>query len=720
MKYLHTILLSLFLFHYVYAQETGDSLMNFELPQIDIIGRNTDIINRIPGSIFIMKQEKLKLINPSSGNEILKSVAGLNVVDEEGMGLRMNLGIRGMDPDRSRSVLVLEDGIPISLAPYGEPELYYSPPIERMNGVEVVKGSGSILFGPQTLTGIVNYLTPDPPKQKTTTLQVNGGEYGMFFGKIGFGTSYRNVGLQLNAFRKQGDDIGVLKYRITDLFAKIKLAASTKSTFGLKIGVYNENSNSTYVGITQMMYNNGEYFPVMPQNDNLDVKRYSAAITHDVDINNNLSLITTAYGYTTERAWRRQDFSRTRAGNTTEVWGDTSITGGAIYMRSTNSTQDRRFLVGGVEPRLFYTYNIGNVKNELDFGIRYHWERAFEKRFNGSKPDAESGALVTDEIRTGNAFSGYLQNRFYITERLTVTPGLRYELFKFNRHILRNSSRDTNVTAESENTQFIPGIGISYFINNKFNLFAGIHRGYAPPRVKDAININAQVTELDAELSWNSEIGIRANLSDGFYTEFTGYFLDFSNQVIPVSVSSGGTGSGLVNGGKTIHYGLEGAFSVDLGKLLRSKYSIILSSNVTLGKAIFNADRFITKITGQDTSVINVKDFKLPYAPELILNASVELRSPFGAELILSGNYIGRQFTDELNTVDPSNDGLTGEIDSRFIMDVTGRYNFKKINTSLYVSVKNIADVIYIAGRRPQGIKTGTPRIVSAGFEFKF
>lgn len=704
----------------IYAQNGEDSILNFELPQIDIIGRNTDIINRIPGSIFIIKEEKLKLINPSSGNEILRKVAGLNVIDEEGMGLRMNLGIRGMDPDRSRSVLVLEDGVPVSLAPYGEPELYYSPPIERMSGVEVVKGSGSILFGPQTLTGIVNYLTPDPPKQKTTSLKLSGGENGIFFGKIGFGTSYKNVGLQLNVFRKQGDNVGVLKYRITDLNAKIKLAAGTNSTFGLKLGVYNEKTNSTYVGITQIMYNNGEYFPVMPKNDNLDVKRYTATLTHDLKLNNDLTLVTTAYGYTTERAWRRQDFSRTRAGNTTEVWGDTNVTGGAIFMRSTNSTQDRRFLVGGVEPRLYYEYRIGKIKNELDLGIRYHWEKAYEKRYNGSNPDAESGALVTDEIRTGNAFSGYIQNRFFVSDKLTVTPGIRYELFNFNRHILRNNSRDTNITAESDNSKFIPGIGVSYFLNKKFSFFAGIHRGYAPPRIKDAININAQVTQLDAELSWNSEMGLRANLTNSFYAEFTGYYLDFSNQVIPVSVSSGGTGSGLVNGGKTVHYGIEGAFSVDFGELIRSKYNIILSSNLTLGKAFFNSDRYITKINGQDTSVINVKNNKLPYAPDLILNASVEFRFPFGAEMIISGNYSGKQFTDELNTVDPSNDGLSGEIDHRLIIDLTARYNLKRINIGFFVSVKNLTDVIYIAGRRPQGIKTGTPRIVTAGIELSF
>jgi TonB family protein len=88
----------------------------------------------------------------------------LNVASEDGMGLRLNIGVRGLDPNRSRKVLVLEDGMPVSLNPYGSPELYYTPPIERMDRVEVVRGSGQILWGPQTIGGVINYITRDPPR----------------------------------------------------------------------------------------------------------------------------------------------------------------------------------------------------------------------------------------------------------------------------------------------------------------------------------------------------------------------------------------------------------------------------------------------------------------------------------------------------------------------------------------------------------------------------
>lgn len=702
------------------SQELSDSTKSFELPQVDIIGRRTGLINRIPGSIYKISEEKLKKINPVSGNEIFKRAAGINIVDEEGLGLRLNLGIRGLDPDRSRTVLVLEDGIPVSIAPYGEPEMYYTPPVDKMRGIEILKGSGSIMFGPQTIAGVVNYLTIDPPDRTTTTLTIKGGNYGIFFGKLGFGTTNRNVGVMLNIFRKQGDNVGVLKYRISDANAKFKIALNSKSTLGVKVSAYDEVSNSTYVGITQTMFDNGEYYPVIPANDNLDIRRFAASITHNYQISKSALLSATVYGYTTDRIWRRQDFSRTPINNTVKIWGDTSLPGGALYMRNTTGIRDRRFIVAGVEPRFFVSYQIGKINNELDMGVRYHYEKAYEKRINGSQPNVESGSLFSDELRTGNAFSGYLQNRFFLNKNLTIIPGARIESFMFERNILRNNNRDTSITANSSNFQVIPGVGVSYFLNNKINVFAGIHRGYSPPRIKDAISTAGEVTNLDAELSWNYELGIRANLSSEFYAEFTGYMLDFSNQVIPVSVSSGGSGSGLVNGGKTRHTGLELGLSINFSKILKYRYDIILSLNTTISNSKYNSDRFIKEINDSDTTVTNVINNYLPYAPKINLLTSLEVVTPFGIELLVSGNFVDKQFANELNTVNAGNDGLTGEIPSRFIWDLTARYSIKQINTGIYVSVKNLTDQKYIASRRPQGIKVGIPRIITAGFELNF
>ncbi|MCA1746548.1 MAG: TonB-dependent receptor plug domain-containing protein, partial [Bacteroidales bacterium] len=125
------------------------------LEEVVVTGSRVGLLRYLPGSANIVQQRELAIAAPLSANEILRNIPGVHVVDEEGAGLRVNIGIRGLDPDRSRNVLVLEDGIPVALAPYGEPEMYYSPNIERMSGMEVLKGNGSILFGPQTIGGVV-------------------------------------------------------------------------------------------------------------------------------------------------------------------------------------------------------------------------------------------------------------------------------------------------------------------------------------------------------------------------------------------------------------------------------------------------------------------------------------------------------------------------------------------------------------------------------------
>ncbi len=184
MQFVRFQILTLFLivcFSSLYAQKNSklkgntDSLRVFQIPQIDIISQRDGIFGRLPGSADYLNEVQLQRLAPLTGNEILRKVTGIHVVDEEGAGLRMNLGIRGLDPDRSRGVLILEDGIPVALNPYGEPEMYYTPSIDRMAGIEIVKGSGQILFGPQTIGGVINYITQDPPEKSQTKLRVIGG-----------------------------------------------------------------------------------------------------------------------------------------------------------------------------------------------------------------------------------------------------------------------------------------------------------------------------------------------------------------------------------------------------------------------------------------------------------------------------------------------------------------------------------------------------------------
>jgi len=382
--------------------------------------------------------------------------------------------------------------------------------------------------------------------------------------------------------------------------------------------------------------------------------------------------------------------------------------------------------VAGLEPRLSISHRLFNFENELETGVRFLYEKADEQFILGNDASSANGTMRDKEVRIGKAFSAYVQNRFNITNKLSISSGLRMENFDYEREILRgrfrinnvnNVIRDTSIIASDNTFAFIPGAGITFEASNNVNLFAGVHKGFAPPRIKDAITSNGVPYNLDAELSTNYEFGTRMNFGNFVSAELTGFILDFQNQIIPVSNSSGNlNATGVVNGGQTIHQGIEAAFKIDLGKISGSKHSFTIESNATLQKSTYNNDRFIP-VKGQ---AVNVKNNQLPYSAKLMVwNAiGMDLQNGFGFRV--SGNYIGAQFTDELNTELASASGRTGKIDSRFVIDGNAFFTIPKTKATFNVAVKNLTDQRYISTRRPEGIRVSLPRMLTAGFEVSF
>ncbi len=718
---------------------------NLMLEQVVISGSRVGMLRYLPGSADFINRQDLKSISPISGNDVFRTISGLHVVEEEGLGLRMNIGIRGLDPDKSRNVLILEDGIPVALGPYGEPEMYYTPAIDRMAGIEVLKGNGSILFGPQTIGGVINYLTPDPPAGPLGTLAVRGGEHGFFSGQLGYGTSFGNTGVYINYLRKQADNFGPTMFRLNDLSSKFRMRISPSTHLTFKVGMYDENSNSTYVGLTQPMFDQGgnDYLRIAPD-DIFDVRRYSMSATHEYSIADGVQLNTTLFGYTTTRNWNRQDFtySATASNLTGVMYGDSTLPGGAIYMRNSTGQRNRQFEVAGVEPRLKYRYNVGEKEATMDAGVRFLYERAFEQRVNGTKAGALSGTLRDDEIRTGRAVSSYIQNKMLLSDKFSLTAGIRTEAIWYERKIIRLNARDTAIVEQSNMFSVIPGAGLNYNLTENFGLFAGIHRGFAPPRIKDAISNVGVDLQLEAEKSWNYELGVRGRIHEVAELEVTAFHMNFSNQVIPVSESSGGRGTGLINGGATLHYGLETSVLINLGGLLPSGWNSSVLFTSTLLNASFSNDRFvIEKIRtngGNDTVMVNIRGNKTPYAPSVILSGAFMLDLPGGFGIRLSGRYTGRQFADVLNTRDVNTwidqaaadtdysyrqataNGQIGEIPCFFVADGTLWYALPNKGIELSASVKNIFNERYIASRRPQGIKVGMPRFFTIGLNYNF
>jgi len=170
------------------------------MPRVDIVG-STDSQKRIAGASDVVDSKTLEESHVFTVNEALRKVPGLNARDEEGLGLRPNIGVRGLNPTRSTKMTLLEDGVPLSYAPYGDNASYYHPQIDRFERIEVLKGAGQNMFGPQTIGGTINYITPTPPQAFSAFVEASAGNRDFVRGRAQLG----GKGMLLDYTRKQGD-----------------------------------------------------------------------------------------------------------------------------------------------------------------------------------------------------------------------------------------------------------------------------------------------------------------------------------------------------------------------------------------------------------------------------------------------------------------------------------------------------------------------------------
>ncbi|HYN25378.1 MAG TPA: TonB-dependent receptor plug domain-containing protein, partial [Pyrinomonadaceae bacterium] len=209
-------------------------------------------MERTPGSFGIVEAQALERSRALTSTEVLRKVAGVNVRDEEGLGLRPNIGIRGMNPTRSTKLLLLEDGIPLTYAPYGDNASYYHPPIDRFESIEVLKGSGQILYGPQTVGGVINYLTPLPPQKREGSISITSGNHHYFNGHFSYGDTLGNTGLLFGFTRKQGKGSREnTRSGLNDLNFKSVTTLTPQQAVTFKLNYYGEESNVGYSGLRE-------------------------------------------------------------------------------------------------------------------------------------------------------------------------------------------------------------------------------------------------------------------------------------------------------------------------------------------------------------------------------------------------------------------------------------------------------------------------------------
>jgi Fe(3+) dicitrate transport protein len=677
--------------------------------EVHVIGTNDDALQKVPGSGAIVSAQTVIKTQPLNTGELLRRVTGVRVREEEGAGLRLNIGVRGLDPTRSRRVLLLEDGVPIALNPYGEPDSYYSTPVERIRAIEVVKGSGSILYGPQSVGGVVNFLTLTAPNEARLTVEGQLGQRMYRKALVRYGDTVGDTRFVAQAMYKGSDGIRDMDFSAVDAFGKVSFPTGQRGEATLKVTVYNETSSSTYVGLTQPMFLADPRKGTIAPDDRFDVRRYDVSLVHEQTFSENTKLRTLLFGYVTDRVWRRQNYDRFRdpATEYVRIEGDPAQPGSEIFFRDHSIINDRKYDVLGIEPVLQHRLETGKVRHTLTAGARFLTEGARRKQLVTRAAVSDSGDLVYDETHRTYALAAYAQDRIAFTDWLLVTPGVRVEHADFDRRIGRTTVEDGSVVTDtggtSSDTSVLPGLGI-VIGTPRLSGFAGIFEGYAPPRVSQAITPTGKDARLGSERSINYEVGVRASPWKWAKMDATLFLMSFQNQLVSGTAASGDV-TELVNGGATRHLGGEVAATVKIGQAARWPVALDLTGQYTYSRATFVGELSNGKL--------------LPYAPEHSASMILDVEHPFGIGAQVSWSYTGDQYADAFETVEPDPTGRKGLIPGYHALDLNLRFAHAKTGLTASLIIKNLLDDVVVVSRLPDGIFTGGYRQITGSIRWE-
>ena len=655
-----------------------------ELPSINVIDRQEGGASSIPGAVDIISPEEMEMIQPASLQDALKIVPGVNARDEEGYGAIPNIGIRGLSPNRSTKVLILEDGAPIQPSLFLSNASYYSPPVERISSIEVLKGATGLRYGPNTIGGVINYQSKTPLKDGIVKGKLGSHGYRLLELEAGTSSEQKSMGGGINLITSEANGFRNNGYRMNDILVKGGMAIGQSQWLGLKLTRYENEINTSYVGLRPDEFIHTPTKNPAPDDQFLS-NRTSFDINHELEIDTSTKLKTLMYWSQLERNfWRRDVASKTRQGTSFVDCGGTAycVTG-----------RNRNFDMLGIDSRLFTNYQAFGIQNESEIGVRLHSETMSNKtERSNAGPRARTGVITGNENNDAKAVALYLQNRFLFTDQFAVTPGVRVESYRQNRKNEMNG-----VQGQANNTELVPGIGATWQLAPELQLYSSVYKGFAPAMISAAISGDGVDQKLDAERSMNIEFGFRGQAQKWTY-EGAAFRMDFSNQIVNQALSGG---ISKTNGGQSLHQGAEGA----LGYAITSAWSVLANATYIP----------VAEFKGGALGPIGNR---IPYTPKLTGNLGLNY-SKDGLKSFLNAYHVSSQYADSANIVQESNDGTKGLIPSFTTLNWSVVYSPKR-DIKLFGVVRNLFDKKFISGRSPDGIFPGAERNFEIGLAYQF
>jgi len=709
----------------------------YELPEIvvsrETLTGGTKFLQDIPGSAHYLSQKDLNDFNYSDVNRILRNVPGVNLQEEDGFGLRPNIGMRGTGVERSSKITLMEDGVLAAPAPYSSPAAYYFPTAGRMQGIEVRKGSSQIKYGPYTTGGAINFISTQIPSDFSARVNLLGGNFGRRIAQASIGQSFEYGGFVLETYQqtatgfKELDNGGPTGFTNEDYLAKFRIntpsSAKVYQALTFKIGQATSDADETYLGLTQEDFDNTPYRRyASSQLDNITTKHNQYSLKYNIIPTRFMDVSVTAYRNEFSRNWYKLDAVKygtnakvsianllddpsTYSDEYSIVTGQTSPNTDALYVKANN----RSYYSRGIQMVTGFNFKTGEIDNDIEIGFRYHQDE--EDRYQWQDTYAmDKGAMKLTTAGTpgteSNRISGAKASAAFIQyslkyKKFSALPGIRFESIELNQ--LDYKTADPQRTGANLTTKdnrvgvWIPGLGINYSVTKSLNTFAGIHKGFAPPGFdKDD----------KPEESTNYELGARL-VTSRLNAQAVFFYNNYSNLLGSDLAASGGGGTGdLFNAGKATVAGTE----------LEIQYTFISGSNsigIPVSLAYTYTDGEFGSSFDPDTEDWNnvVKGDQIPYLAmsQLTLNTGIQHRL---FDVNVSSKYVGvMRTTPGQGEIPPSE-----KLNRNFIVDLSTNIRLNKFLTA-YGSISNITNEVYAVARRPAGLRPGMPRSFTIGIK---
>ena len=704
------------------------TLPDVELKALSLTSRQEFIERSGPTSYFVPNDylQQIRTIDP---HQLLQRVPGLQIQDEEGFGLRPNIGIRGSGASRSSKILVMEDGVPTAPAPYTAPAAYYFPTMGRMNSAEVRMGSAGLASGPYTTGGVINLISTPVPTKTTVQMRAGVGSFntrqvhmvaGDEVGRLGYMVEY--FGQNSDGFKNldgPNDNTGFDK---RDIHIKLRYLLSNKNghrhQLSTKFLHSQETSNETYLGLTRSdFFQNPLRRYAGSERDQMNTEFTGGHLTHTWTLPKSMSFVSTVYGHTFERNWYKLDKVNT---------GGDNVSISKILSQPSSYSSHLDVVKGMSDPnailsvkannRSYYSYgfqsrfNWQRTQHAIQAGVRLHtdaidrfqWVDGYRmgnqsmSLVNQGVPGTESNRIERTRVAAGFGEYTYQNNRF------TVKAGGRLEYISAERENYGSEDPDRTGQNLSERSNqmltFLPGASVDFNLDSRSQLFASVVRGFTPP---------GNSSETEPEQSINSELGLRYFKGKKFQFQLTGFWHEFQNLLGSTLVAGGNPSAvDLINGGAARSIGLE----------VYSKYDIHpqwpIEVSYTFIQSTFQ-DNFESEF--DPWGEVSKGDY-LPYvSPHTIW-----------AQIGYSGDRWGlfaqvHYQTDMLSQAGADFSGSTDAplLEGRAIVSAQAQFEITS-GIQFYGRVNNLLDEVYNVALRPAGWRPGMPRYFEVGFDYRF